>query len=196
MDKKEQTKKFIIEQTAPLFNKKGYAGTSLADLTGVTKLSKGSIYGNFGNKDEVAINCFLFNVDKIISQIKNNLKGVENSIEKLMVFPNVFSKIYHEVIENGGCPVINTLIEADDTHPVLYKQALDIIQAYEGSLVSIIEEGKTRGEIIKTAESQKTAQIIITLLEGGITLAKVINNDSYVKNAIIQVKENIDAIRS
>lgn len=196
MDKKEQTKKFIIEQTAPLFNKKGYAGTSLADLTGVTKLSKGSIYGNFGNKDEVAINCFLFNVDKIISQIKNNLKGVENSIEKLMVFPNVFSKIYHEVIENGGCPVINTLIEADDTHPVLYKQALDIIQAYEGSLVSIIEEGKTRGEIIKTAESQKTAQIIITLLEGGITLAKVINNDSYVKNAIIQVKEIIDAIRS
>ena len=43
----EKTRQFIIETTASLFNKKGYAGTSMSDLTEATKLTKGSIYGNF-----------------------------------------------------------------------------------------------------------------------------------------------------
>jgi AcrR family transcriptional regulator len=34
---------------------KGYAGTSMYDLTEATGLTKGSIYGNFENKDDVAL---------------------------------------------------------------------------------------------------------------------------------------------
>ena len=55
MKKSEQTKAYIIEKAAPIFNKKGYAGTSLRDMTGATRLTKGSIYGNFANKDEAAL---------------------------------------------------------------------------------------------------------------------------------------------
>ena len=53
MSKAEKTKEFIIEKSAPIFNKKGYAGTSLADIMEATNLTKGSIYGNFENKDEL-----------------------------------------------------------------------------------------------------------------------------------------------
>ncbi len=53
--KAERTRKFIVERTAPIFNMKGYSGTSLTDLTAATGLTKGSIYGNFENKDDVAI---------------------------------------------------------------------------------------------------------------------------------------------
>ena len=55
MSKAEKTKQHIIEKTATLFNTKGYISTSLSDITQVTGLTKGSIYGNFENKDEVAI---------------------------------------------------------------------------------------------------------------------------------------------
>ena len=44
MGKSEQTKAFIIEKTAPLFNSKGYAGTSISDITGATNLTRGSVY--------------------------------------------------------------------------------------------------------------------------------------------------------
>jgi TetR/AcrR family transcriptional repressor of nem operon len=37
---------------------KGYSGTSMSDITAATGLTKGSIYGNFENKDEVAIAAF------------------------------------------------------------------------------------------------------------------------------------------
>jgi AcrR family transcriptional regulator len=65
MSKAEKTRQFIIEQTAELFNKKGYAGTSLSDITSATGLTKGSIYGNFENKDEVAKEVYLYNSKRL-----------------------------------------------------------------------------------------------------------------------------------
>ena len=56
--KSSRTKQFIIEKTAPVFNAKGYAGTSINDLMIATGLTKGNIYGNFENKDEVALAAF------------------------------------------------------------------------------------------------------------------------------------------
>ena len=43
MSKAENTKAYIVEQTAPIFNKKGYIGTSLTDLTEATGLTKGCV---------------------------------------------------------------------------------------------------------------------------------------------------------
>lgn len=195
MDKAERTKKYIIEKAAPIFNKKGYHGTSLSDLTGITKLTKGSIYGNFDNKDDIAINCFLFNVETITSEIKAKMAVARNPIEKLFVFPNVYRRIYKSVIENGGCPIANTLIEADDTHPLLSNLAIDVIHNLECSIVSIINEGKASGEIIKTVDPLKTAQILITLFEGGIVLAKATGKDSFMIGAIEQVERIIESVR-
>jgi TetR/AcrR family transcriptional repressor of nem operon len=61
MSKAEKTKQFIIEKTATLFNTKGYTSTSLSDITAVTGLTKGSIYGNFENKDDVALQAYKHN---------------------------------------------------------------------------------------------------------------------------------------
>ena len=55
MVRSEKTKQLIIEKTASIFNKKGYTGTYLSDLTNATGLTKGSIYGNFKDKIEVAV---------------------------------------------------------------------------------------------------------------------------------------------
>ena len=49
--KAEQTSEFIIQKVAPIFNKHGYYGTSMSDLTQATGLTKGAIYGNFKNKE-------------------------------------------------------------------------------------------------------------------------------------------------
>ena len=74
LSKAERTRLFIIEKTAPVFNTKGFAGTSLTDLTDATGLTKGSIYGNFQNKDEVALGCFRFQL-----QTSNRICKSKNS---------------------------------------------------------------------------------------------------------------------
>jgi AcrR family transcriptional regulator len=120
MSKAEKTKQFIIEKTATLFNTKGYISTSLSDITQATGLTKGSIYGNFENKDQVAIEVYKYNAG-LLSQIMSRSFGDQypSSIDKLHAFVDFYRKNWRSVFSNGGCPLMNAATEADDSFPVL-----------------------------------------------------------------------------
>src|SRR5271156_1586305 len=113
MNKAEKTKQFIVEKTAPLFNMKGYAGTSLSDMTEATGLTKGSIYGNFANKDEVALAAFDFNVKKVQDIIRSEMAKHSSAREKLLSYVYVYENFLKFPFPEGGCPILNTAIEAD-----------------------------------------------------------------------------------
>ena len=85
LSKAERTRQFIIETTASLFNTKGYEGTSLSDLTTATGLTKGSIYGNFENKEEVALAAFDHNLSKVWGIIQQRIRLAVTYHDKLMV---------------------------------------------------------------------------------------------------------------
>jgi AcrR family transcriptional regulator len=92
MTKAEHTRQIIIERSAVLFNEKGFAGTSFSDLVAATGLSKGCIYGNFENKDEIAIAVFDFNAQRLSNYFESKLSQTENSIERLLVYPKTLRK--------------------------------------------------------------------------------------------------------
>ena len=62
--------KASLEKIAPIFNKNGYVGTSLSDITQATGLTKGAIYGNFKDKEALAIEAFNFNINRYFSSNK------------------------------------------------------------------------------------------------------------------------------
>ncbi|EPB65773.1 hypothetical protein ANCCEY_15157 [Ancylostoma ceylanicum] len=57
-------------------------GTSINDLMSATGLSKGSIYGNFENKDEVALAAFDHTFGKVVAYIREKVAVKENAIER------------------------------------------------------------------------------------------------------------------
>ena len=73
--KADRTRQYIIEKTAPLFNSKGFDGTSLAELTEATGLTKGALYGNFRDKEELALEAFLYSIAKVKQVVKKELEG-------------------------------------------------------------------------------------------------------------------------
>ncbi|HKC68696.1 MAG TPA: TetR family transcriptional regulator, partial [Bacteroidia bacterium] len=83
MSKAEKTREFIIEKAAPIFNTKGYAGASLNDIIDATGLTKGSIYGNFENKDEVAIAVYQYNVKGFQKRIGEYINAKKTATEKI-----------------------------------------------------------------------------------------------------------------
>ena len=99
MSKSERTRRYIIEQSAPVFNKKGIAGTSLADLTAATGLTKGSIYGNFKSKDDLAVAVFQYNTQNLTRYFARRLKRGRNAIEKLMAYPGAFRELYRSMLD-------------------------------------------------------------------------------------------------
>lgn len=192
--KAERTRQFIIQQAAPIFNKKGYAGTSLSDLTSATGLTKGSIYGNFAGKDEVAISAFRYNVQQIIEVFVAGMAQVNSPLEKLRVYPSVYRKLYPAILQQGGCPIMNTAVEADDVHPELRQLVVDTILRWKTSIVSLVEEGIALGEIRRETDANQVADLMITLLEGGGALTKVTGDEEFIVQAIAHVEHLIQSI--
>ncbi|MGI8598188.1 MAG: TetR/AcrR family transcriptional regulator [Chitinophagaceae bacterium] len=184
LSKAEKTRVFIIEKTAPVFNTKGYSGTSLSDLTKVTGLTKGSIYGNFENKDEVALAVFDYNQNSVTEYIKAKILATNNSIERLLVYPNMYRNYLKIPFLKTGCPILNTSTEADDTHPQLREKAANALVFWKKALENQIKRGIARNEIKFETNPTEIAVILISIIEGAFMQAKVTGKITELKIAM------------
>lgn len=193
--KSEKTKIFIIEKTAPLFNKKGYVGTCLSDMEEATGLTKGSIYGNFKNKDDVAVHAFNYNVNFINNAFETEIKNSITYIDKLKAYSRVYRTIFRQVMLNGGCPIANTIVEADDTNPELNMWAVKVIEQWKNRIMKFIAQGKIAGEIREDCDSTSIATTVISLIEGSTMVAKATCDVSYILNSLDHIDVLIDSIK-
>lgn len=184
MSKAERTKQFIIEKTAPIFNAKGYAGTSLNDMIHATGLTKGSIYGNFLNKDEVALAAFDHNFERVISYMKGEMKQRQGVIAEMLVYPETYRNFLNLPFLQAGCPILNTATEADDTHPLLRQKAVNAIQYWRNSLERQIKRGIESGELKADLKIQAFISVFISLIQGGIMQAKVTGQNQVLEESM------------
>lgn len=187
--KSEQTKQYIIEKVASIFNKKGYAGTSLSDITQATGLTKGSIYGNFKNKDEVAIEACKYNLSMVIQALMNDISASSATpLDKLITLTKNYLKAYGKLTSMGGCPILNTASDADDTHPELKRIVQGSVVGLKDFVVSLINEGIALKQIKPDTNPDKTADVIIALAEGGFLISKLFNDRKYFKHSLEQAE--------
>ena len=183
MDKAERTKQYIIETAASIFNKNGYDGTSFSDIVKGTGLSKGAIYGHFGNKDELAFAALEHNLKLASKIIFSNVKDRKTSSEKLIGFAQSYS-LFFEIINNaGGCPVINAAVDYDEGISLFRKSIVKFVTMWQNSITKIIDEGIKKGELRLCDELTAFSSIFISLVEGAIMLSKVMNDRKYIDDA-------------
>lgn len=176
MSKAENTRKYIIEKSAPIFNIKGYSGTSLSDIIGATGLTKGAIYGNFENKDEVAIAAYHYNLDELIGKLSAAMRDKKTASDKLIAFTDYYRNNWKTIFERGGCIIQNAAIEADDNAPYLKKHVQRSIKDWVNNFIRIIEMGQQDGTFKKKIDAESYAYEMVTILEGAIMLGKIMNN--------------------
>lgn len=188
MTKAERTRLFIIEKVAPIFNKKGVVGTALSDMTSATGLTKGAIYGNFRNKDELAMACFEHNLRFLQKGLYKSLAVSGTAIQKLVALINFYETHYVEVAENGGCPLMNSAIEADDAYPLLREKVKATLSLWKRELVSIIVESQRAREVKLHVDAPAFANAFIATIEGGILVAKTMDKPDYFKEVLKNLK--------
>jgi TetR/AcrR family transcriptional repressor of nem operon len=195
LSKAERTRLFILETTAPIFNKKGYAGTSMSDLTEATGLTKGSIYGNFANKEEVALAAFDYNSAKIRKQIQERIQKADTYYDKLLVYAQVYHSFTRASFPAGGCPILNTAVDADDTNPLLKDKAAQAVLRWKKSIENLVQAGIEAGEFKEDADISGTALSMIALIEGGIMIAKVTNTPASLDKVLKTVNAFVLALK-
>jgi TetR/AcrR family transcriptional repressor of nem operon len=182
MTKGEQTRREIVRKAAPLFNQKGFAGTSLSDLMEATGLQKGGIYRHFSSKEELAAESFDYAWQKAVSERLDGLDELTDSVDRLKKMLENFVQKRSGLVR-GGCPLLNTAVEADDGNPILRARARKALQAWTARLTKVISEGIKERQIRPGVDSLKLAQRIIGSLEGALLISRLTESDAPLREA-------------
>lgn len=193
--KSEKTRQYIIEKVAPIFNEKGFAGTSLSDLTEATGLTKGAIYGNFKNKDEIAAEAFNHNLSMMGGTLQSQLAAAPTPLQKLYALATAFGAIYPQVMSIGGCPILNTLVDSDDTHEGLKNLSEKALNRLKNNIQQMLKDGISVGEIKPDTNPDTLSGLMLILIEGGLLIGKSLDNQKYMEESMKQLKTIIDNIR-
>jgi len=192
MSKGTETRKMIIRKSAVIFNQQGFTGSSMSDIMKATGLEKGGIYRHFKNKDELALEAFEYAIGVLRDRYRAAIAGKKSAEDKLISVLSVYSNIAEELPLEGGCPLLNTAIDTDDTHPLLLKRAQEAMNEWLSFLKFILNEGIVSGEFRPNLNVEEAAIFLSSAFEGNIMMGKLFNNSAYVQKYINQLKQYIE----
>lgn len=192
LNKAERTRRRIIEAAASVINQKGYHATSINDIMEVADISKGGIYGNFKNKEEIAIAAFDYAVRYITESVALRLKKGMFAQEKLKVVVSFYLDHTLNPPIDGGCPILNTAVEMADAHSTLRDRVVNALNFWRDSIVHVVEKGIERGEVNASVNPVAFGTCFIAMLEGGIMATRLTRDETIIHMVMDRLGEMID----
>lgn len=190
--KAERTTAYIIETVAPIFNKYGYVGTSMSHLTDATGLTKGALYGNFENKEALALSAFEYNSKKLLAAIDKALNSEGNSLQKLFKLTDLYRHYNEFTFILGGCPVLNVGVDAQENKHLLAAAVKETVKTIEGKIALVIENGVKDNEISIPVTPLQFAKQLYTMIQGAVAMATITRDKKYLLNTIAYLDQLIN----
>ena len=162
-----------MEKTGPVFNRKGFDGTSLADLTGATGLTKGALYGNFADKEEIAMEAFKYSMRKVKNMARQHLSETSTYKERLSGLLNFYSSYVFNPPIPGGCPLLNTSVEVDDHHTPMRRIVVKELASTVDFIRDLIQKGIEANEFSSDVDPRALAYTIFCSVEGALIFSRV-----------------------
>lgn len=191
MKKGETTRREIIEKAAPIFNQKGFEGTSLSDLMRATGLEKGGIYRHFASKEQLAGEAFDYAWKAALDQRMAGIEGTANAVDRLKQVVRNFREKRERLVA-GGCPLLNTTIDSDDGNVFLRARAKKAMNRFLDRLEAIAAEGVKRNEMKAATNAKDLATLILGTLEGSLMISRLKKTDEPIATACRYLEEYLE----
>jgi len=184
MPKGDQTKEMILQQAAQIFNRRGFFGSAMSDIMDVTGLEKGGIYNHFTSKEDLALQAFDYAVGVLREEIKLAVADKKHSVDRLIGLIGFYQRQSEGYPFAGGCPVMNTAIDADDSQPALRDRARVALEEWNTFIRRIIQRGKEKGEIRAGVDAEMLSNVYLYMMEGAIMQTRL-NGNSRTMNRVV-----------
>ena len=173
----QATKKRIINTATRLIHANGYKNTSLEDILTAADIKKGSFYFHFHNKDllgHAVIDRFYSGTRKMMDAVlEPAIRGEVNAHESIERMLGALAASMDASGCRGGCLLGNMALEISDYNDDLRQHLSMIFTEMASRLEATIDAGQSRGEISTDAPAKELAHFIVSVIEGGLMLARV-----------------------
>ncbi len=194
--KGERTRQRIVEMAAPIFNCQGYVGASMRDLTQATGLEKGGIYNHFGSKEQLALEAYDYAMARVTNALARSQDGATDAPDRMVRMIRAFAVTARTPAIEGGCPIMNTAIEADDTHPELQARARESMTSWHRLVGRIVKDGKAEGTLRGDIDPYALASTITSALEGALMLSRLYDDPAHMDRVVDHLIAHVETLRA
>ncbi len=161
----DQTKDRIVLASARLFARKGYAATSIADISAELQMTKGALYHHFESKEAV----FFAVVERIRktwrSAVAREVVSSSDAVTRLEILLDRQARFLQA--DETFCLVLNGLMSEMDGVNADFLGVLQEVYAELARFIrQIIAHGQRDGQIRKDLDPDLTALAIVGMMRG------------------------------
>jgi AcrR family transcriptional regulator len=163
-----ETRRRIVELAAPVFNRQGYVGASLRDLTGATGLEKGGIYNHFGSKEQLALEAYDYSLSRVTEGLARSQDGATDAIDRLQRMIRAFAQFARK--------------------PAMTQ--------WHRLIGRIVKDGVAAGELAPGTDPYALAALLTSSLEGALMLSRLYDDPAYTDRVVAHLSAHVDTLRA
>jgi AcrR family transcriptional regulator len=152
----------------------------MGDIVTASGLEKGTLYGHFCTKEELAVLAFDYAWKDTSDKRVRNLDTISNAIDKLKLH---IDNYVNTPSFPGGCPLLNFAVDADDGNLALRTQVRKALKGWESFLAKIIEDGQLAREVNPEVDPHVVAHLVISVLEGATVVSRISKRSAALNDA-------------
>jgi TetR/AcrR family transcriptional regulator, transcriptional repressor for nem operon len=160
----------VIQTATRLFWAKGYAGTSLTDLTAAMHLSKSSFYTAFSSKDALFNLCLETYGKAFFKEMVLMVTADQPVLDSIRVFFLNLAREHQSSHGTRGCLLVKSANEIGMNHPNISPVLTRLLRIAESTFRNALELAKRRDELPPSFDADRGATFLLLQLCGLRTL--------------------------
>jgi AcrR family transcriptional regulator len=155
-----------LDQAVRVFWEKGYAATSLDDLTTALSVSRPSLYATFGNKEQLFAKCLARYASTVGSRAVEAMNAEEHIEDAVRTFFAVLAQQFSLADYPSGC-LLDCALTDEPVLPPAAKAALaDALAAGRDAIEKRLLRARSDGQLRQDADPAAVGRLITILMHG------------------------------
>ncbi|MFD9003073.1 TetR/AcrR family transcriptional regulator [Streptomyces sp. NPDC059582] len=179
-----------LDRAMDVFWRRGYAATSLPDLTSALGIGSGSLYAAFGSKEKLyglALERYTSrNASELVAQLESadEVRPALRAVLMAMAEADLCDP-------DRGCMTVNAATErAGD--PATVEQVAATLRLVESTIAGALERAKARGELSADKNPIELARLLTTFIQGLRVMGKARAGREFVESAVAAAMGTLD----
>ncbi|MCP3064056.1 TetR/AcrR family transcriptional regulator [Myxococcus sp. K38C18041901] len=157
----------VLRAVRDQFWSKGYAATSMDDLMKATGLGKGSLYGAFGDKQQLFQKVFDAYCVSSVAAVEKTLAGPDaGALERLRQFLLGVATASAAEVNRRGCLLSRGTAELAAQDAQVADRALETFRGLEAAFVRCLTQAQAHGDLPAQADPRRLGALLLALFRG------------------------------
>jgi AcrR family transcriptional regulator len=177
-ERAETTRRFLVEAAARLFDERGYAGTSISDISALSGRTSGAIYFHFGNKEKLALAVVEAHFATWPAMIESIRTGYASALEKMVALSFAVARAFRDdVVVRAGSRLWTERKAIDEPLPAPFVGWIDTVTEF-------LREARLRGELAPGLAPETAALGVVYAFFGLHTVSEALDGRDQIEDRL------------